>query len=780
MREKRNKIWLKITAFTVIQVFILLGAQGSFAGAAIREDMQAVKSTLAPNIGISGSGIRLGFKTAGLEGNDHSKLELPEPGVKQEEKKTVLLVDDEPKIRELFKEILESAGYKVVTASDGQEGLEKYRKNMPDLVITDLDMPKMEGNELAVEIRKINPVQRIILVSGEPQYMLDKLKKEVGFNGVMQKPVKIKDLEKVVSDVISAELTLNEIKAIRGMAQEARQRLMPLLSEQQKNILEIVPGHFDPRFYLSHLLEKDIRGQTFIVRPDINILDLKGGIKSLARLEQSMPTIKFITEKGGRVVLIFHVGKPKGKVVSALSAKKIADEVGKKLEKKVTFVPAQTQDDGSGSIVTEEAIKTVESMKDGDVVMLDNVRFDPREEAGEMSLAEEYAKLGKYFVLDGFGVIHRGSQASLKAGGVKEIIPLKGLLVEKEEEGSWGAISPEMPVLNIFGGAKIIDEVKRDEAGKIKEKGKITLIEKTIQRFPNEPNTAPDKMNKIFIGGKMAFYFIAALKELLDDSRVDAEALQRLMPEGLVSQLRGKEISFGKSIDIKNTKGKIRDLEPGKKLKEEVTDRDQIDIAKRILLTAITNNVPLLLPVDFVEAEQFNATSDEISNTVGVNISEGRYGFDVGNNTYEDLISELQTGNFRTVSWNGPLGLSDIKSRDGKYVFDKSHKFVKEIAGLTGKGEIKTYIGGGETRKVAEDDSVVDFLTWASTAGGGYLDFVETGGNSSAYRIFDRYINPEDSANKLANELPGISEKVPQAGRIRHTSEAKNLILQAI
>lgn len=223
----------------------------------------------------------------------------------------------------------------------------------------------------------------------------------------------------------------------------------------------------------------DVSGKKILMRADYNVpLNDDGTIADDFRIEASLPTIKYLTDRRAKLILVSHLGRPKGQVNEKYSLRPVAERLSEKLARKVKFV-----DDCIG----EEVSAASEQMAPGDVVLLENLRFHPEEEKNDSAFASDLAKstLAELFVQDGFGVVHR---AHASTSAITEILPaVAGLLLEKEYVAIKSATdSPNRPLTAVLGGAKVSD--------------KMPLVQKFLQIADN-----------IVIGGAMANNFLAHL-----------------------------------------------------------------------------------------------------------------------------------------------------------------------------------------------------------------------------------------------------------------------------
>ncbi|MBB5173461.1 phosphoglycerate kinase [Texcoconibacillus texcoconensis] len=235
----------------------------------------------------------------------------------------------------------------------------------------------------------------------------------------------------------------------------------------------------------------DVQGQRVFCRVDFNVPMSDGEVTDDTRIRAALPTIEHLAEKGARVILASHLGRPKGEVVEELRldavARRLSDLLGK------TVVKAD-------SAYGEEAERAVNELNDGDVALLENVRFYAGEEKNDAELAQKFADLADVYVNDAFGAAHR---AHASTEGIAHHLPaVAGFLMEKELEVLGKALSePERPFTAIIGGAKVKD--------------KIGVIDNLI-----------DKVDNLIIGGGLAYTFIKAQgheigKSLLEEDKID-------------------------------------------------------------------------------------------------------------------------------------------------------------------------------------------------------------------------------------------------------------------
>jgi phosphoglycerate kinase len=233
----------------------------------------------------------------------------------------------------------------------------------------------------------------------------------------------------------------------------------------------------------------DVDGKRVLVRVDFNVpLDKEGRVTDATRLREALPTIQYLRDRGARVVLMSHLGRPDGKVRGDLRMAPVAAELERLLGAPVRYVRES---------VGPEAEAAAASLGPGDVALLENLRFHPEEEANDPAFARELAKLGDVYVNDAFGTAHR---AHASTEGVARLLPaVAGLLMEKELDAFARILeAPERPLVAIIGGAKV--------------SSKIAVLEHLV-----------GKVDRLLIGGGMACTFLKAQGHEIGRSLLEAD-----------------------------------------------------------------------------------------------------------------------------------------------------------------------------------------------------------------------------------------------------------------
>lgn len=347
------------------------------------------------------------------------------------------------------------------------------------------------------------------------------------------------------------------------------------------------------------LKDLDFAGKRVLVRCDFNVpMDESGSITDDIRITSSLPTINYLVEKGGRVILMSHLGRPNGEANKKYTLKAVANRLTELLSKEVIFA----QDD---NVVSDVVKKQVENMKNGDVLLLENTRFRKEEEKNEESFSKELASLGELYVNDAFGTSHRAHASNV---GVSTYLPSAvGYLVEKEISIMGKALEePERPFVAILGGAKVSD--------------KIGVIENLI-----------NIVDTIIVGGGMAYTFLKAQgyeigKSLLEEDKIELakNLLQKAKDKGIklilpVDTVVAKEFKNDcefKTVKIENIPGDMMGLDIGEETIKIFSD--EMLKAKTIIWNG---------PMGVFEMENFakgtNAIAKVMSESAGTTIVGG-------------------------------------------------------------------------------------------------------------------------------------------------------------
>lgn len=260
----------------------------------------------------------------------------------------------------------------------------------------------------------------------------------------------------------------------------------------------------------------EVRGKRVLVRCDFNVpMDENKNITDDIRIRGALPTIQYLAKNGAKVILMSHLGRPKGEPNKKYSLEPVAKRLAELLNQEVIFAADDT-------VVGENARKAVAEMKDGEVVLLENVRFRKEEEKNHPEFSKELASLGELFVNDAFGTAHRAHSST---AGIADYLPcVSGYLIQKEIEMMGKALhSPERPFVAILGGAKVSD--------------KIGVI-----------NNLLEKVDSLIIGGGMAFTFLKAKGYEVGKSLLEADKLD--LAKELMEKAAAKDIKLLLPVDV--------------------------------------------------------------------------------------------------------------------------------------------------------------------------------------------------------------------------------------
>lgn len=258
----------------------------------------------------------------------------------------------------------------------------------------------------------------------------------------------------------------------------------------------------------------DVSSKKVLVRCDFNVpQDENGNITDKRRILGAIPTIKYLIEHNAKVILCSHLGRPKGEVKKEFSLAPVQKELSKELG-----IEVKLADD----IVGESAKTLAKDMKEGEIVLLENVRFDKREEANDQEFSRELASLAEIYVNDAFGTSHRAHSST---AGVAEFLPaVSGFLIEKEIKFLGEALNnPERPFVSIIGGKKVSD--------------KISVI-----------NNLLEKVDTLIIGGGMAYTFFKAKGMNIGKSICEEEKLD--LAKQIMQKAEEKNVKLLLPVDI--------------------------------------------------------------------------------------------------------------------------------------------------------------------------------------------------------------------------------------
>jgi phosphoglycerate kinase len=376
----------------------------------------------------------------------------------------------------------------------------------------------------------------------------------------------------------------------------------------------------------------DVRGKRVLLRGDLNVPVKEGVVTDATRIERLAPTIEALIERGAKVVVMSHFGRPDGRPDPTYSLRPLVAPLSHAIGgRAVTF---------ASDCIGEEAKRVVAALRPGQVALLENLRFHEGEEQNSQDFARALAELGDVYVDDAFSAAHR-AHASIAA--LAHLLPAAaGKLMEAELGALTTALeNPARPVLALVGGAKVST--------------KLDLLRFVI-----------GKVDCLAIGGAMANTLLFA---------------------------EGKEI--GRSL----------------------TERDMVDNARRLLTLAHERNCRVILPEDAVVAAELAPKT--ATRTIPVDAVPGELMIlDIGPRTVARINAALEAAH--TLVWNGPLGAFETPP------FDQGTKAVAQKVGeLTRAGKLLSVAGGGDTVAALAAAGLTDRLSYVSTAGGAFLEWLE-------------------------------------------------------
>jgi|SRR5881394_13754 len=368
-------------------------------------------------------------------------------------------------------------------------------------------------------------------------------------------------------------------------------------------------------------------GRRALVRVDFNVPLDNGRVTDETRIRAALPTLELLRDRGIALVLVSHLGRPKGKVDPALSMKPVGERLAELLDCEVRQAPA---------VVGREVEAMADELGSGDILLLENVRFEPGETENDPDLADSLSRLADVYVNDAFGAAHRAHASTV---GVARLLPgYAGLLLESEVNELTRVVeSPAPPLVVVLGGAKVSD--------------KVGVIERFLE-----------VADSILIGGAMCFSFF-----------------------------RAQGVATGNSL----------------------VEEAGVALAEQALLKAEGSDCELMLPVDLVLGESFDAATERRESD-GVEVPDGWMGLDVGQRTAAAYAAAIAAAG--TVLWNGPMGAFELEP------FAAGTRTVAEaVASAPGT----TVVGGGDSVAALHQFGLAEKVDWVSTGGGASLELLE-------------------------------------------------------
>ena len=371
------------------------------------------------------------------------------------------------------------------------------------------------------------------------------------------------------------------------------------------------------------MADLDLRGKRVLIREDLNVPVQDGKVTSDARIRAALPTIQLAMQKGARVLLLSHLGRPEEGVPAAEFslapvAARLSDLLGK---------PVPLKQDWLAGVDCEP----------GEVVLCENVRFNKGEKKDKEDLARRMAALCDVFVMDAFGTAHR---AEASTHGVARFAPIAcagPLLVGELEALERALLKPARPMVAIVAGSKVST--------------KLTVLESLL-----------DKVDQLIVGGGIANTFLAA-----------------------------SGFAVGKSLH----------------------EADMLDMARKLLAKAKARGTAIPLPTDVVVAREFAATAHADVRAASA-VGPDEMILDIGPDTADAFGRILQQAG--TIIWNGPVGV---------FEFDQFGEGTRAIANAIARSKAFSLAGGGDTLAAIEKYGVEDQISYISTGGGAFLEFVE-------------------------------------------------------
>ena len=372
------------------------------------------------------------------------------------------------------------------------------------------------------------------------------------------------------------------------------------------------------------MTDLDLSGKRVLIRQDLNVPVKDGKVTSAKRIDASLPSLKLALEAGAKVMVMSHLGRPtEGQPEDIYSLKPVADYMSEALGQPVKLIT--------------DYLDTAPELANGEVALLENVRFNVGEKSNDETLSRQYASLCDVYVMDAFGTAHR-AQASTYGAGEFAPVAAAGPLLAGELEALGKALdNPARPMVALVGGSKVST--------------KLTVLESLSK-----------VVDQLIVGGGIANTFIAA---------------------------QGHNV--GKSL----------------------YEADLIDTCKSLTAAAESNGGSIPVPTDVVCGKEFSETAEASLKSVK-DVADDDMIFDIGPESAEQLAEVIR--NAGTIVWNGPVGV---------FEFDQFGEGTKAIAMAIAESDGFSVAGGGDTLAAVDKYGISDKVSYISTGGGSFLEFLE-------------------------------------------------------
>jgi phosphoglycerate kinase len=372
------------------------------------------------------------------------------------------------------------------------------------------------------------------------------------------------------------------------------------------------------------MTDLDLASKRVLIREDLNVPIKDGKISSDKRIKAALPTIRHAMNGGAKVLLMSHLGRPtEGTPAAEFSMQPVADYLGEALGKTVPLV--------------KDYLDSAPEMEDGDVVLLENVRFNPGEKANDEALSKQYASLCDIYVMDAFGTAHRAQASTHGAGQFAEIACAGPLLAGELDALGKALDNPRRPMAAIVGGSKVST--------------KLTVLD-ALSKI----------VDQLIPGGGIANTFIAAAG-----------------------------FNVGKSL----------------------YEADLIPEAQKLMAAAKEKGGEIPVPTDVVVAKEFSENAEAIVKKVEDVVDDDMI-FDIGPETTTRFSEMMKTAG--TVVWNGPVGV---------FEFDQFGEGTRCLGMAIADSDAFSIAGGGDTLAAVDKYGIDDKISYISTGGGAFLEFLE-------------------------------------------------------